>query len=74
MIKKYIGKIITRGRIMLFYAKCFWPEAITHMIWPFAISKTINLENSLVLDANGRSPLQKLTLSDAQILLRDQYI
>ena len=58
---------------MLLYAKRFWPEAITPMLWPFAVSTAINLENELSLDANGRLPLQQLTATDSPIKLRDHH-
>jgi len=73
-IERYIGKLTTRARIMLLHAKRFWPEAITHMLWPFTVAEAIHLENTLHLDSNGKSPLQKLTASEAPILLRDQHI
>ena len=72
-IEHYIGKITTRSRVMLLHAKRFWPEAITPMLWPFAVSTAINLENELSLDANGRSPLQRLTATDSPIKLRDYH-
>ena len=71
--KNYIGKITTRARVMLLHAKRFWPEAITPILWPFAVAQTIEIENTLVLDSSGRSALQKLTTTDAPIALRDQH-
>ena len=56
-IERYIGKITSRARVMILHAKRFWPEAITPMLWPFAISTAIDLENALSLDEHGRSPL-----------------
>ena len=43
-IERCIGKINTRSRTMLLHAKRFWPEDITHILWPFVISAAINLE------------------------------
>ena len=58
---------------MLLHAKRFWPEAITHMLWPFAASEATHLENTVTVDREGRTPLQKLTGSDLPIYLRDQH-
>ena len=73
IIERYIGKITTRGRIMLLHAKRFWPEAITHILWPFAVAHAIYLENTLAIGTDGRTPLQKLTATDHEITLRDQH-
>ena len=56
-IERYIGKITSRAQVMILHAKRFWPEVITPMLWPFAISTAIDLENALSLDEHGRSPL-----------------
>ena len=58
---------------MLLHAKRFWSEAITPMLWPFTVSKAIRLENELSMDANGKTPLQRLTASDVPINLRDYH-
>jgi len=41
------------------------------MLWPFAVVEAINIKNTLSLDANGKSPLQKVAATDAPIILRD---
>ena len=68
-----IGEITTRARTMLLHVKIFCPETTTHMLWPFEISASINLENTLNLDENWRSPLQKLTSTDVLPTLRGYH-
>ena len=58
---------------MLLHAKRFWPEAITHVLWPFVVAEAINMENNFTLDASGRTPLQKLTATNGPMHLRDQH-
>ena len=41
IIRRKIGKITVGGQIMLPHTKSFWPEAIKHMIYPFAVAKAI---------------------------------
>ena len=47
-------------RTMLLHAKRFWPEAITIMLWPFALLAYIERRNNLQLDSNNQTPLQKI--------------
>jgi len=48
-------------RTILLHAKRFWPEAITTMLWPFALLAFIERRNSLHLDANNQTPNQKIS-------------
>ena len=73
IVERHVGKVTIRGRIMLLQAKRFWPKAITHMLWPFAASEAMQLENTVTVNGEGRTPLQKLTGSDLPIYLRDQH-
>ena len=73
IVERHIGKVNMRGRIMLLHAKRFWPEAITHVLWPFAAAEAINMENNFTLDTSGRTPLQKLTATNSPMHLRDQH-
>ena len=56
-IERYIGKVTKRGRIMLLHAKRFWPEAITHILWLFAVTEAINVLNYLSVDKTGKTLL-----------------
>ena len=71
MVKRFIVNITFRSIIMLFHANRFWPEVITHVLWPFVFSWAINLEITLAIYALGRTPIQKLTATEAPIILRD---
>jgi len=62
-----------QSRVILLHTKRYWPEAITQILWPFAIVEAINIENTLSLDTNGKSPLQKVAATDAFIILRDHH-
>ena len=72
-VERYIGKVTKRSRSMLLHAKRFWPEAITHMLWPFAVSEAINVLNYLLVDKTGKTPIQKLTATTTHILLQNQH-
>ena len=71
--ERYVGKVTKRSRIMLLRAKRFWSGAITHMFWTFVVSETINVMNYLSVDSSRKKPTQKLTSTNATIMLRNQY-
>ena len=73
MIEKNVAKTTPRGRIMFLHAKWSWTEAITRMLWLFTTSHATHLENMLSIGPDSRSPLQKLTATDDQIVFRDEH-
>ena len=58
---------------MLIHAKRFWPDAIAHMIWPFAVSHAICLENELSIGFDGESTLQRVTATDVPVTFRNHH-
>ena len=55
-------KTFTLGaRTSLLHAKRLRPEAITTMLWPFALQYFVNCYNTFHLDDEGKSPLMKFS-------------
>ena len=49
------------ARTMLLHAARLWPEAISTILWPFALKYAEHMHNNFSLDAEGRSPLERFT-------------
>ena len=55
-------KTFTLGvRTSLLRAKRLWPEAITTILWPFAMQYFMECYNNFHFDDNGKSPLMKFS-------------
>ena len=54
---------------MLLHTKRYLPEAITPILWPFAVAEAINMENQLSTDKQGCTPLQRLTVLILELLM-----
>ena len=61
VVERKIQSLTSTARTMILHAERQWPEAISSILWPFAIKYAENLHNSLSLDDKGRSPLEKFT-------------
>ena len=59
---------------MLIHAMHRWPEVITQALWPYAISFAVDTRNKLKLDANGLSPLDKLTIVKHNIGVKNDHV
>lgn len=55
-----IKEITYNARTILLHVKTQWPAVIKTALWPFALQETVEKHNKLNLDANGKSPLEKL--------------
>ena len=55
------------ARTVLLHAKRKWPTVIATALWPYAMQSIIDRHNALLLDDNGRSPLEKSTNTTADI-------
>ena len=56
-----IKRFTLSARTSLLHAKRLWPEAITTMLWPFALQYSVEVYNTFHLDGNGTSPLMKFS-------------
>ena len=43
------------------------------MLWPFAVAEAINIENTLSINSNRKTLIQKLTAAEIPITLRDYH-
>ncbi len=43
---------------MLLHAERLWPEAVTQMLWPFALNYASHIHNGLSLNSHGKSPAE----------------
>ena len=56
------------ARMMLLHAEWLWPEAVTQILWPFALKYTQHLHNYLSLDTIAKCPFHQFSNADASIL------
>ena len=61
------------SRTILFHAQRMWPEAITTMLWPFALKEFIHTSNHFRLDEDGRSPYMRFTGTDSLPIMSQQH-
>ena len=67
-------KVSTLGaRTLLLHAQRLWPEAITTMLWPFALLEHVRTINHFNLDNAGKSPYMKFASVDSPPQLSDQH-
>ena len=57
----HIKKFTLAARTTLLHAKRHWPEAITTMLWPFALQYVVKIHNTFHLDDEFISPHMKFT-------------
>eukprot|EP00957_Ditylum_brightwellii_P067376 5115122-Ditylum_brightwellii.AAC.1 len=56
-------KLLTlRSRTMLLYAKRYWPEYITTMLWPYELKMAEVYCNKFDVDEDGSSPEEKVLM------------
>ena len=55
-----IKRLTLRARTLLLHAKRFWPEAITTMLWPYALLAACDAHNNWSVDKDGKTPMMKL--------------
>ena len=58
---------------MLIHAMHRWLEVITQALWPHAVSLAVDVRNKLKLDANGLSPLDKLSTVKHSFNTKDNH-
>ena len=67
-------KVATLGaRTLLLHVQRHWPEAITTMLWPFALLEFVCTQNYFNFDKSGKSPYMRFALVDTCTSLGDQH-
>lgn len=61
--ENYIKQITGAGRTMLLHAMYRWPEVIKPTLWPYAVKIATENRNRFRRDKNGRTALEKLSLT-----------
>ena len=56
-----IKRFTLSARTSLLHAKRMWPEAITTMLWPFALQHSVEVFNTFHFDSDGKSPFMKFS-------------
>ena len=56
--KSSVKQFTLSGRTLLLHAKRHWPEAITTMLWPFALKAAIKFHNDFYMDTDGKIPME----------------
>ena len=57
LVKRYIQEVTKLGWAVLLHAKRHWREAISTVLWPFAIKAVKDMRNHLKLDLKGWAPI-----------------
>jgi len=68
IVERHNRTLTDNARTMLLHAERLWPEAISEILWPFALKYAQHLHNYLSLDAAGLCPHDKFTNADGSIL------
>ena len=55
--ERAIRTITESTRAMLLSDRRLWPEAITQLLWLFALSHAVHIHNHLHIDKNGTTPI-----------------
>ena len=73
IVERRIGLLTEHARTMLLFAQRMWPQAISPMLWPFALKMAANLHNYFNLDSDGNSPASKFmrVRQDSLVTLSD---
>ena len=61
IVESHIKTFTLQARTCLLHAKRLWPEAITTMLWPFALQYCVESHNKFHLDKDRRSPMMKFS-------------
>ena len=56
IVEKKIGLLTESARTMLLHAERLWPEAITSLLWPFALKLAAHVHNHCHVSVTGNSP------------------
>ena len=56
--ENHIKQLTLTSHTLLLHAKRFWEEAITTMLWPFALKTAAERHNRLKIDTDGVTPKQ----------------
>ena len=59
------------ARTLLLHAQRMWPEAISQVLWPFAIKTACDHYNHLHLNADGKSPMERIVGSANSFHIED---
>jgi len=65
--ENHVKQLTLGARTLLLHAKRHWPEAITTMLWPYAIKAAAERHNNLKLDDTGRSPIEKFSATKSEL-------
>ena len=71
--ENHIKQLTLTSRTLLLLAKRFWPEAITTMLWPFALKTAAERHDHLKIDINGVTPNEKLSGIRTAMNLKDEH-
>eukprot|EP00957_Ditylum_brightwellii_P200254 15265738-Ditylum_brightwellii.AAC.1 len=69
-----MNKVLCHGAgTSLLHAKRKWPKVISTVMWPFCFKNTEERHNQLHLNAEGLSPLERLTGHREELVVVDFY-
>ena len=71
IVENRIKTLTETARILLLHAQRMWPEAISQILWPFAIKTACDHYKHFHLDDDGRSPMERLVGTTNSFHLHD---
>ena len=73
IVENMIGLLTRSSRTNLLHAKQRWPQAISTILWPYALKAACATYNDLHLDENGASPESKFASVDCAPVLSNRH-
>ena len=61
IVERHDRTLNDSARVMLLHAQRLWPDAISSILWPFAMKYANHLHNFLSLNNKGLSPFERFT-------------
>ncbi len=65
IVERHNGTLTESARVMLLHAQRFWPEAISSLLWPFALKYANHIHNYLSLNEEGKCPFERFSHTSA---------
>ncbi len=65
IVERHNRTLTESARTMLLHAERLWPEAVTQMLWPFALKYAAHIHNNLSLNSHGKSPSERFLQTSA---------
>ena len=73
IVERKIKTLTLESRTLHLYAKIYWPEEITTMLWPYSLKVFAEQLNVLKVDDNEITPMEKFSGTTTDIYLKNSH-